>query len=322
VSNYTGAGISQPTAITAGRDGGMWFINSGNVSFGRIQALRTDAATMVAPVNGGFVGNGTFLVAAGGTGVNAMEFRVTGGSFHDTVVDEGADFGAFGWWGGWSTTAVAEGNYQIVAVGRDTNGNAGNSPPITVTVDHTAPNTSVSLPANNASVRGNIFLVAGASDNHKVDKVEYLVDNTVVSGSSLTAFGWLGGWNTTTIADGIHTLRSRATDAAGNMKVSGPVTITVDNTPPATSVLLPANNATVRGNVFVDASGTDNIKLATVEFLVDGTVVSGSGLTPFGWLGGWNTTTTANGTHLLRARATDTAGNVTLSPPITVTVQN
>jgi virginiamycin B lyase len=36
VSNFTGAGISDPEGITAGPDGALWFTNGGNNSIGRI----------------------------------------------------------------------------------------------------------------------------------------------------------------------------------------------------------------------------------------------------------------------------------------------
>jgi streptogramin lyase len=321
VTNYTDPTISKPRGITVGPDGAIWFTNTGHDSIGRVQALRSDAATMVYPANGAYVGGGTFLVAVGGTGVNAMEFRVTGGTYHDTVVDGGADFGAFGWWGGWGTAAAAEGSYQIVAVGRDGSGDAGVSPPITITVDHTPPNTAVTLPANNAYVHGGQFFLATASDNNKVDKVEYLIDNTVVS-NGLSNFGWFGGWQTSTTPDGTHTLRSRATDAAGNTKFSAPLTITVDNTVPNTTLLSPTSNATVRGSIFLNASGTDNIKVVKLEYFVDGNFVSGSTLTAFGWLGGWDTRTVSNGVHQVWSVITDAAGNGRLSQFVKVNVQN
>jgi virginiamycin B lyase len=36
VTNYSGAGIRYPDAIVAGKDGALWFTNSGDNSIGRI----------------------------------------------------------------------------------------------------------------------------------------------------------------------------------------------------------------------------------------------------------------------------------------------
>ena len=49
--------------------------------------------------------------------------------------------------------------------------------------------------------------------------------------------------------------------------VAAPVGETV---PPATAMLVPANNAFVRGNVVLDASATDNVGVTEVDFLVTG----------------------------------------------------
>ena len=40
---------------------------------------------------------------------------------------------------------------------------------------------------------------------------------------------WIGVFDTRTLPNGTYTLRSRATDAAGNVGVSGPVTIRIRN---------------------------------------------------------------------------------------------
>ena len=42
-------------------------------------------------------------------------------------------------------------------------------------------------------------------------------------------------WNTTTVADGAHTLSATATDRAGNPATATRV-VTVDNTPPDTQI--------------------------------------------------------------------------------------
>ena len=68
MTNYTGAGIDQPTGITAGRDGGVWFTNKGNNSLGRVQALLPNAATMTFPANGTAVNGATYLAANAGAG--------------------------------------------------------------------------------------------------------------------------------------------------------------------------------------------------------------------------------------------------------------
>jgi virginiamycin B lyase len=40
ITNYTGTGVSNPSGITAGPDGALWFTNSGNDSIGRLRLER------------------------------------------------------------------------------------------------------------------------------------------------------------------------------------------------------------------------------------------------------------------------------------------
>ena len=87
------------------------------------------------------------------------------------------------------------------------------------------------------------------------------------------------------------------------------------------SLTAPANGATVSGTVTLDATASDNVGVAGVQFLLDGTLLGAEDTTsPYSV--SWNTTTATNGTHTLTARARDAAGNTTTSTPVTVTVAN
>ena len=95
-----------------------------------------------------------------------------------------------------------------------------------------------------------------------------------------------------------------------------------DNTPPTVSLTSPVNGATLTGlSVTFSASASDNVAVSKVDFLVDGAVVGTDPAAPYSI--SWNSTTVANGTHSLQARATDSSNNVTTSSPaVTATVSN
>ena len=95
-----------------------------------------------------------------------------------------------------------------------------------------------------------------------------------------------------------------------------------DITAPVVSVSAPAPGATVSGNsVTVSATGSDNVGIAGVQFLLDGTALGAEDtVSPFSI--SWNTTTANSGSHTLTARARDAAGNTTTSGGVTVTVNN
>jgi hypothetical protein len=64
------------------------------------------------------------------------------------------------------------------------------------------------------------YELSGGPDN-SVDQV--------ISGSTLTYIGWLGGWNTTSVPGGTDAINSVASYAGGVSGTSPPITFTVAN---------------------------------------------------------------------------------------------
>jgi subtilisin family serine protease len=93
-----------------------------------------------------------------------------------------------------------------------------------------------------------------------------------------------------------------------------------DTTAPTTSITSPSNGATVSGTITVSASATDDVGVAKVELYVDGTLAGTDTTSPYSF--SWNTTTVADGSHSLRTRAYDAAGNAGASATVGVTVSN
>ncbi len=93
--------------------------------------------------------------------------------------------------------------------------------------DTTPPTTSITAPTNGATVSGTTSVTASASDNVGVTKVEFYLDGALQTTDTATPYSW--SWNTTTAANGSHTLQSKAYDAAGNVGSSSTVTVTVSN---------------------------------------------------------------------------------------------
>ena len=189
--------------------------------------------------------------------------------------------------------------------------------------DSTAPTVSVTSPAGGATVSGAVSIAASAADNVAVAGVKFFVDGAVI-GVEDTAAPYEIAWNASAAGEGSHTLTAEARDAAGNTALSAGVVVTVsttDTAAPAVAISSPADNATVFGTASVTANATDNSSVAGVQFLVDGTPL-GAEDTTAPYSASWDTTTAANGSHVLTARARDGAGNTALSAPITVMVAN
>jgi hypothetical protein len=123
----------------------------------------------------------------------------------------------------------------------------------------------------------------------------------------------------------LYHYRVHSKNSAGTETISGDFAFqtnnTADTTPPTVSITAPANGATVSGTVTVSANASDNVGVASVQFLVDG-VNAGTALTSAPYTFSWNTTAAANGSHALTAKASDAAGNVATAVGVTVTVSN
>ncbi|MEA2165718.1 MAG: hypothetical protein QOK37_3845 [Thermoanaerobaculia bacterium] len=93
-----------------------------------------------------------------------------------------------------------------------------------------------------------------------------------------------------------------------------------DTTAPTVSITAPANGATVSGTVSITASASDNVGVTKVEFYVDGALKSTDTTSPYSY--SWDSTSVANGSHSLIAKAYDAALNVGTSTAVSVTVNN
>jgi hypothetical protein len=94
-----------------------------------------------------------------------------------------------------------------------------------------------------------------------------------------------------------------------------------DTQPPTVTITQPRNGSTLNGVVTIAASARDNVGVASVSFKLDGAPVGSLILSPPFKLF-LNTAGLAKGVHSLLAVATDTAGNIGLSPLVQITVTN
>ena len=119
--------------------------------------------------------------------------------------------------------------YHYRARSRDAAGNLAMSGDFTFTTkDGTLPTVSVTAPAAGATVSGTVTMTATAADNVGVVNVQFMRDN-VNFGAADTTAPYSISWDTRTATNGAHTLKAVARDAAGNVKTSATLTVTVTN---------------------------------------------------------------------------------------------
>jgi glucose/arabinose dehydrogenase len=123
---------------------------------------------------------------------------------------------------------------------------------------------------------------------------------------------------------GSYTYYVRCQDAASNANGTDTVIsfgVAVDTIPPIVVMASPVDGATVAGLITVSATASDNVGIAGVQFLLDGTSLGPEDTNP-PYSVSWDTTSLPAAPHLLSARARDAAGNLTTSPDIEVAVAN
>jgi len=141
-----------------------------------------------------------------------------------------------------------------------------------------------------------------------------LVTLTAAPAAGSTLTGWGGGCAGT----GPCTVTM---NAATSVTATFALQTLGDTMPPTVSITAPNASATVTGTSTVTATATDNIGVGGVQFQLDGVSLGAEVATP-PYAVAWNTTTTANGPHVLTAVARDAAGNKATSIGVSVTVAN
>jgi thermitase len=220
-------------AVAAGNDGA-------SVSIGDDPSVLTVGATdsadllftwsnrgnnldLVAPGHVATTGRGGSYAAADGTsfaapivaGAAALLFSanptLTGTQVQNILKQSADDLGMIGW-----DSSYGNGRVNLVRALSMSNGTG-------ETGDTTPPNITITSPANGASVPGVVSVSVSAADNVRVVKVELYVDGSLYASSTKSPF--TVKWNTRRVGRGMHSLETRAYDAAGNAGTSPSVTV-------------------------------------------------------------------------------------------------
>jgi len=317
VTNFTGTGIDDSEWIAAGSDGALWFTNLGNSTIGRI-------------TTGGVVTNYTGTGISGPSGIaagpdGALWFTNQNNNSIGRITTGGVvtNFTGTGISSPEGITAGPDGALWLTNVGNNSIGRitTGSNPP---------PTTSVGIPSNGATLSGTAATLDASASN--ATSVEFRLFGgiygyaaPVICTATRTIYGWLCSWNTTTVPDGFYALVSEASGPGGSAYSSG-VSITIDNPPPTTAVLIPSNGTSLSGTAAtLDASASN---ATSVEFRLFGgsygfnaPVLCTATPTYYGWLCSWNTTTVPNGTYALLSEAFG-AGGSTFSSGVSITIDN
>jgi len=184
--------------------------------------------------------------------------------------------------------------------------------------DDVAPAVTLTAPPAGAHVRGAVSVSAATRDDGSgVASVELTASGQHLAATSAPAppapsVTAAATWQTTTVADGTHTVSAAATDVAGNVSAVVARSIIVDNTPPETIITSGPDGETTDTAVSFSFTGVDAITPAadlTYAWRMDGGVWNGFASATTVALSGL-----AEGPHTFEVKGRDRAGNEDASP--------
>jgi len=221
----------------------------------------------------------------------------------------------------YNTRLQTNGAKSITARAFDSSNNQATSAAVSVTFDNdlTGPTVAVVTPSAGDKVSGTVTLTAEASDPAGISHVIFYVGSTNVGTDTSAPFSL--GYNTRLQSNGTRPITARAYDSWNNLTTSTAVSVTFDNdfTPPTSAITSPINSATVSGVVPLQATASDNGGVVTkVDFYLGSTLLGTDTTEPFTW--SWDTSKAATGTHTVKPRAWDPAGNQAFGTSVQVTV--
>ncbi|WP_368543640.1 BapA/Bap/LapF family large adhesin [Enterobacter soli] len=313
---------------------------AGNTSTGSATVSFTvDTSAPLAPVVVSVLDDAGPTVAIGNGGSTNDATPTFGGSAEANalivVYDNGKQIGQIsadgtGIWN-FTPTALTEGSHSFTFTATDAVGNTGPaSSPFVVVVDLTPP----AAPAITQAVDDVGAIQGPLGTGQLTDDAQPLLKGTseplatinIYEGTQLlgtTTADISGNWSlqlNANLSETTHSLTAVAVDAAGNASdPSAPFLITVDTTPPAPPVILTVADdiGPITGNLTVGQL-TDDSKptlsgtavAGSVVRIYDGSTLLGSVVATNGSWSFTPTTPLADGSHTLRATASDPAGNV------------
>jgi hypothetical protein len=127
-----------------------------------------------------------------------------------------------------------------------------------------APTVSLTAPSG-GSVNRTVQLTANATAERGVNRVEFLVDGTVIGTDTTAPYSF--DWNTSAVSDGSHSVTARVTDAGNVSATSAAATVTVLNSP---VIDVGVSGAEVFPRTNSNATGTGQLTFNLVTGVVTG----------------------------------------------------
>ena len=214
-------------------------------------AVSITAPAPGATVSGSNVGVTATATAASGLTIASVQFKVDNAALGAPVTTSPYSVVL-------DSTKLTNATHSLVAVATDSGGNIATSSPVSITVNNTSTAVAITSPIAGATASGSVTVTATATAGTglSISSVQFKVDN-VNRGAPVTTSPYSIVLDTTTLANGPHTLSALATDSSNNMATSAPVGITVSNggPPPSGTALITGFTTGAARNNFTGGFG-------------------------------------------------------------------
>lgn len=182
------------------------------------------------------------------------------------------------------------------------------------------PSVSVTGISSGATVSGSVTL--GATTSSGATQTKWYIDNVEVGWDGSAP--WQVTWNSARVSDGTHSIFAKAMNSRGEWGTSPSITFKVANSASGgtqgVAVTAPAAGATVSGSVTLTATASDPSGIKQVKWYIDGVEKGWDAAAP--WQVSWNSSSVANGTHTIFAKAMTGTGAWLTSRSLSFNVQN
>jgi len=288
--------------------------NAGNVEITQTPSVTVDATSPMTAISVGEpqYHDGTTLFVSPLTPISLTAVDAASGVERTEYSIDGSPFSAY-------TLLLllpVEGSHTIAYRSRDNLGNVEEAKTLTVTVDQTPPVTTVSVGQPQYHDGAMLYISS-------MTPITFTATDTL-SGVAQIAYSIdAGGWITYTGAitipsEGLHAVRYRAIDRLGNTDAARSLPVTVDTTPPVTTLIVGMPQYIEGGVLYISSrtslslTATDAASgIASTEYSLDGGP----------WTGyGGPLTFSTEGIHSISYRSTDHVGSIEAAKSQSVTV--
>jgi hypothetical protein len=220
-------------------------------------------------------------------------------------------------------SALSIGTHTLTSVAVDQAGNRTVSAPVTFSTAPKPLAVSLTQPPDGGFATKTVAVTASVTGGAAPVSAQLLVDG-IAAGAAVTAAPYTFAWDTTKVADGVHSIAVKATDSGGKTASSATFHETVDNTAPTAVMYQPPANSRISGSTTFQVHASDAHGVKSVQFTVDGAPV-GLLLThpdvgqQYLYSITFDTSTLAAGAHSVSAVVTDAAGNTGAATAVSIT---